>query len=461
MKPWVEWLLSIGLLLLVVSVIVALVIGFVRWFRPKTRADSKLEEDEGVNGADFDLGTPDQSTLFLRRKWRNREVRKYTGTSLAGELFKIAVYPKQSKIDYSYVNSCETIVGQMTYTVQPKSRMIYDLVDSRHHFSMAIEKPGHGLLLFASDTDDAAAIVCVIALPEPCSATGAATGVATGITGVATAPNDMPICESVPIGIFGYMHVSNDLERSQVGFIASQESTRATGSTPSGVSSDHHVLELQSFAPFPLNHGEPSMRETYGCRVFGATGIELSDFKTHDASDKSYLTCRTTYNDDETPANVFMSGESWFASSEKEKPVGVTLNGSAILMLPQLFSEDLPFPTHAHFLAVFMRQQHSEQRSAASVTLATVEIHASSNSIKIFSETQIFFNGTLVPIASCPELYDPKLVDPGIKLVDPCLGTFVAKHEEEMVVAQFYREWCFLTGKLHQDTAFLAFALAR
>src|SRR5579862_6187411 len=103
MKRWVEWLLSIALLLLVVAVIVALVVGFVRWFRPSlflpqrwaraaNHSEGEVEEGDSA-GLEFDLGTPDQSTLLRRRQIRRRPSRRYAGTATNGDFYKLCVRP--------------------------------------------------------------------------------------------------------------------------------------------------------------------------------------------------------------------------------------------------------------------------------------------------------------------------------------------------------------------------------
>ena len=161
MKPWVEWLLSIALLLLVVTVIVALVIGFVRW-RARRMETNKYgtndDDDDRSAGLHFDLGTPDQSTLLRRRQIRRQPTRRYLGTSTYGEMYKLSVHPLLKTIDH--LNLTKAVQGTISFTtVNAATTHVYTPTQG-NAFTSIVEIPGEGLLLGKVDGE------MIVGLPE-------------------------------------------------------------------------------------------------------------------------------------------------------------------------------------------------------------------------------------------------------------------------------------------------------
>lgn len=465
MKPWVEWLLSIALLLLVVSVIVALVVGFVRWFRPSqdSSANSKTSTLEDDGAFEFDLGTPAQSTIYKRRKLRKH--RRYTGTSTNGDLYRINVYALTQKINCINITNNST----HTYSYTSNNKFQYDLnpdLNPDNHedqtvLATALEIPGEGIILGPKQGDST---TCIIALPEEERQLLNETG-------------DTNVY--IPTGMFGYMHVSEDLERTQVGFISSMH----------GTTQNTHRLDHQSFAPFPIDQPQSQLSEDkYGCRVFGATGMELNEL-VHENEDRTIISAK---ND----MHIFIS--------QSGAPIGVSIpkQKGAIFMLPQLPSEDFPFPCRAHYKAILISksknsnlQQDSHnfdtntwnmvQKSPDSIwksgLIVNVEVIASSGYIRLSDgerrlsdgerrlsdgerraaeSNQEVFEGILKAVASLPDLFDASIFNKH-QLIDPCYGTFIAKNKlNDILIAQFYKNWCIITGKIAQQHI-AAFGLAK
>lgn len=243
MKPWVEWLLSIALLLLVVTVIVALVIGLVKWFRPQ-----KVADDVELQ---FDLGSPKLSTIWKRRQQWTLVDRKYSGSAGVGDFFRITVHPQTRTIDYHNLSTSQQ--GVAPYTV--KSDGLYEIADPAHVLCDGLEVPGYGLLLAAEHGGpklDQSSIVIAFA-------------------------HHPIVAHSIPTGTFGFMHFLPQLHTTRHGLITSRPSAKQ----------GHHEfqhIELTELAEIaPEGEGEYLTASTKGERVYlfaspnGAMALDLPD----------------------------------------------------------------------------------------------------------------------------------------------------------------------------------------
>lgn len=399
MKPWVEWLLSIALLLLVVSVIVALVVGFVRWFRPKP---TTAEADSA--GLEFDLGTPDQSTLLRRRQVRRQPERRYTGTSTDGRFYKIIVHPKSRTIDVETQTTSTTV----SFTPRQSWRWSYDLLppaSSTSSYSSAVEMPGHGLVLAGREASQS---FLVIALPENCTEA------------------------TLPAGNFAYAKFSAD-GRAEFGAATAHVSPGTTAHAPlvaaAATGSKEPSRDACATASFTIDsHTLLNSGALVAGRMLELPRLSLSTQKDHFVCEK----------DDQVTGRMFFTPYDFVALSRPSE-------SESVLLFPQMPSADLPFPTKAQFVGVATITDSSGE---AASTSQHVRIHATSldGQVTVTNTNQdVVLSAKLVPAAA-------------LSALDPCFGTFVANEDGRHVVAQIADEWCILRAHL-KSSIVTAFAL--
>lgn len=286
MKPWVEWLLSIALLLLVVALIVALVVGFVRWFRPRNRY---LGQETGSERFEFDLGTPDQSTLLKRRHVHRQKERRYTAMSSIGEFCKISIRPISRTIDISHPDGRHN----RSFPIRVVHSNVYELSDPIGVFEVGVELPGHGIVLGARD-------VLVIGLAEH------------------TKHDD-----AIPTGEFNYVSILD--RRPRFGTANLSPSIPETGPNCKLMESGGTGGKMCLLVAHRLALGE-----AMGSLEFD--GLSMSDERDHVRSGK-----------DET--RIFFTPDDMVGIAMPNK-------GACLLLLPPMLSSDFPFPTRATYLGV-------------------------------------------------------------------------------------------------------------
>jgi hypothetical protein len=440
-----------------------------------------VEEGDSA-GLEFDLGTPDQSTLLRRRQIRRRPSRRYTGTATNGDFYKLCVRPDRSTIDY--VNLSRGTAGTLSFLSPRQERgrsdaVAFDLHDSNGRFTKAVELPGRGLVLAANpappnpaagNPDWPAAVNQPTPFPQapapPAAADGAYARLLTGCSGTDKAAGaggagggggdgawlvfGLPEGElepgSIPTGDFGFMQFAAAPGRAEAGFVSSSH----------GLKRGEHRLRHQSFAP---------AKDGWG--VFAETGMDLSGLTASSSGD--HVEANGGY-----PLRIF-AGDG--LGDNRVVAVSVPDRG-CIIMLPQAPSTDLPFPTRASYLALatvhrtdavgsFSETNRVVSGDGGSVAQWRLDVNAADGSVALWLphekpnmspkrfaapqtenhglnlgegaaeelEDQVkkgrdagqehpLFEGQLRPVSQVSSLFEGAEKD-APQLVDPCHGTFV------------------------------------
>jgi hypothetical protein len=430
MRLWVEWLLSVALLLLVGAIVVAVVVAFVRWVKPKAflnepQSSSSRQTQVETDSAnlDFDLSTPKKmSTIWKRRKqWRLTD-RRYTGVSCSGQFYKIIVHGHLKTIDIVSKEGTQTLgytpseLGFLNIHPKPKQ--------NTHTPFPAFENPEK---MFdppkeeeEEDIINGNVKVFTIALEMVSSSGGG--GMVLGcedgelITCFCESSISM---ESVRTGSYGYMcFYDGDKKHPDVGYVDINKD-------------DFEETTLRLYHQY-FNAATFSKENTHEDQL--ATGIRLHHL---------------TVSPDGDHLQMGVSDVRLFASNEA---LALAMPKSAVLMIPQLLSDDLPFPIKTRYLAIIRTRKLSpeEEDLKPKIIAVTLEISPVDGSIKImrhrfenqiFQDEQEWFTGTLQPISQNKQLFD--------RMRNPCHGTFIANtlsSPNSHLVIQFSKQYCLLSG---------------
>lgn len=425
MKPWVEWLLSIAFLMLVVTVIVALVIGFVRWFRPKSTiggsslSSAATADDEVETAFEFDLGTPKQSTIWRRRQLKTQNIRKYTGITFLGQMVTVMVRPPSRTVELLATpndpsgTSTSLASGTATYSRATYSRdrrgdrQCLVLHDPDGAMSTMYEVPGTGLLLALTDG------TVVFALPE------SQTAIPTGTEATT----------------FGYTHFFGTPASTQMGFISTTPDAK------------QQSFEHQAFRPFSAKpDGSDGLNAPYGAVVLPVTTMELTSV----SAQSGHLHIQSSKG----KWRLFGNTSAMAVALDQPTP-------STIVMLSQRTSSDLPSPAKKRYVALasvasvaspsplspLEAGAGGKTRLASESREFAVEVTSMDSSIRVFgSDENLVYEGTLVSVDQSPELYDPADKPTSAnKMTDPCYGTYSSRRLspiKQHLVVQFSDEWC-------------------
>jgi hypothetical protein len=427
MKPWLEWLLSVALILLVLGVLVALVVGFVRWVRPaksdndrpmvKVRSRAHWDHEQsasaaavaaggggggggGASGFEFDLSSPKRESSIWKRRKRLQQTRSYTAVSTAGEFYKFTVNPVKKTIEYRSWTAASDKPLDMSESGQAsivmcrgsgKSPLRYEIDHPTMKFGL--EVPGKALVIADRDR-------IIIGFGEK--------------KVVDVAPGD-----------YCFMQFSPNYS-TMAGFL-------------SAAKLDLPAKGMQ-FMRQPFSVDDLQVHKVRQMQI-SADQIKRSDLEDYIEIQDTNNNSNNNGNNNGLVANrmrVFTTSEDVVAIHSIDQSVS-----QSMLLIPQTPSADLPFPVRGKYEIIVARQ-------GTTALSGSLEITAADGHVKLFRQDELMLEGTLNPLSHTNVLLG--------EIIDPCYGTFLAVDKSSTLVAQFSSRWCFLAGS-HNHSHFHAIGL--